>query len=216
MIKWTCVLFLLFFVFPGCGEKALNIKIEYDHINGLEQGDRIIFEGNHIGHVTNVFHTKGGRYLVGVSIKGNFKNAVTEHSRFSIVEDPKNIGNKAIEMSKIKPGGELLKEGETYNGSTRSSAFFEKTKEALEKSVEELRKQFEEFSDELKKLPENEDFKNFKKELDTLPDKIRKAGESARKKLEKDVLPRLKRDMEELKKKFLKPENKKEKDLIKT
>ena len=49
-----------------------------------------------------------------------------------------------------------------------------------------------------------------------LPEKIRKAGEAARKKLERDVLPRLKREMEELKKKFLKPENKEKNGLIKT
>jgi hypothetical protein len=216
MVKKSWLLLMVILIITGCLQRGLNVKIKYDHINGLEKGNRVIFEGNHIGGVSSVYHTEDGYFLVGISIKKNFINAVTEHSRFSIVQDPENRGDKAIEMIRIRRGGRLLKDGEVVDGVTSSSAFFEKVREGLEKSVDELKKQFEAFSGELKKIPENKEFREFKKELEALPEKIKRAGEEARRKIERDVLPKLKRDMEQLKRKLLEQEKKEDEGLVKT
>lgn len=216
MPKRVWVLFILILTLQGCAQRDLNIKIKFEHINGLEQGDRVVFEKNHIGHVSSIFHTKDGNFLVGISIKENFANAATEHSRFAIVRDPENRGDKAIEMTRIKSGGALLKDGQVVEGVTNTPAFFERAREELERSVNELKRQFESFSEELKKIPENKEFRELKEELEALPEKVKKAGEDAREKIEKEVLPRLKRDMEQLKRKFLEQEKQDDKGLIRT
>lgn len=216
MLRITWILFIWVLLLPGCWDRDLNIKIKYDRINGLEQGDRVIFDNNSIGHVDSVYHSEDGRYLVGVTIKRNFANAATENSRFYIIKDPRIKEKMAVELTRVNDGGALLKDGDTIEGSTRSSAILEKAREELEKSVEELRKQFDGFSRELKKIPENEEFRKFKDELEQLPDRIKKAGKAAREKIEKDVLPKLKREMEQLRRRFLGPEKEKEDGPVKT
>ena len=90
MVKRFWILFVLVLIVSGCFQRGLNIKIKYDHIDGLEKGDRVVFEGNGIGQVSSSYHTRDGYFLIAVSINRNFGNAVTEHSRFSIIDDPAN------------------------------------------------------------------------------------------------------------------------------
>ena len=216
MVKRWWILFILVLMVSGCIQRGLNIKIKYDHINGLEKGDRVVFEGNSIGHVSSIYHTRDGYFLIAVSINRNFANAVTEHSRFSIIDDTANRGDKAVEMTRVRRGGRLLKDGEIVDGVTRASAFFEKAREDLEKAVDELKKQFGEFSKELKNIPENKEFREFKRDLEELPEKIKRAGKEAREKIETEIIPKLRKEMEQLKREFMEPEKQKDQGLIKT
>jgi len=75
----------------------------------------------------------------------------------------------------------------------------------FEKNLNDLKKQFEGFAKELNRIPESDEFKRFLKELERLQDELKKGGESAKEKLEKEIIPMLKEEMEKLKEKFLKP-----------
>ena len=76
----------------------VDFKVKFDQIYGLKGGDRVIYELNHIGDVKNVFYEKGGIYNVDVTIESNFTNAITEYSKFFIIDDPIKEGEKAIEV----------------------------------------------------------------------------------------------------------------------
>ena len=66
-------------------------------------------------------------------------------------------------------------------------------------------KQFEKFSEDLKRIPESDEFKRFKKEMERLQEELKRGGESAKEKIEKEIIPQLKKEMEKLKDRFLKP-----------
>jgi len=198
MSKKILIPLLLVFVFFGCEEDGLGLKIHFDDIQDLKEGDRVVFEKNHVGQVTGVSHSKEGYYVVDVDIKREFENTVTEYSRFFILADPQNKPRKSIEIKMIQKGGTLLADGAAVKGSDKSSENDNGMWNEFSKGLEGLKKQFEQLSDDLSRIPESEEFKNLQKELDRLAEEMKKKGQEAREKIEKEVLPRLQREMERL------------------
>ncbi len=204
MLRRMLILVMLFLVFWGCEESVLNFKIKYDQIQGLEEGEGVIFEKNHIGRVGEIFYTKEGYYLVDVAIRKAFANAATKDARFFITEDPENKGKKAIEMVQARKGGLPLEDGTTVEGSSKSSAVFSQMGESLEKRVEEMGKAFEHLFEELNGAPESEEFKKLERELERLAEEIKRSGESVREKIEQEWLPSLRQEIEKLRERLQK------------
>lgn len=198
MVKRIVMPLVLALVFLGCKERPLRIHVQYDQIQGLEEGNRVIFEENHIGEVTRVFYSAEGYYLVDVAIARHFANAATEHSRFFITRDPQSEGKRAIEMMQARKGGIVLEDGATVQGSTKSSAVFDQTKKGFEKGLDNLKQQFEAFFEDLKGVPESEELKNLEKELKGLAEEMKRSGKSVQEKMRKELLPRLQKEIEKL------------------
>ena len=202
MVKKYMVLLVSFFIITACQDKGLNLLINFDHVNGLMEGARVIFEQNQIGRVVGVRYKESGSFSVGVEIKRAFAKAVTEHTRFFIVVDQRDKTNKAIEMNLVTTGGMPLGDGCAVQGSSRFSALFDRTWQAFENGLQDLEKQFKEFSDQLRNIPETEAYKDLKKDLKRLSEKMKRAGEATHEKIEKELLPRLKRELEALRKRL--------------
>ena len=199
------LLFLLIGVFAsGCLESSLDLQVRFDRIDGLKKGDRVLFQGNPIGRVTDASYLKEGYYTADLEIEKNFKEAVTDHSRFFIVADPVNQGTKAIEMLEIKKGGLALKSGTVVNGSTRISAVLEKMGKEFEKGMSVLDKRLDKFSEEMKSLPEKEEVQRFQKEMERLAKEMGEAVLVFREKVQEEVLPRIQKEIEKLKEKLKK------------
>ena len=75
----------------------------------------------------------------------------------------------------------------------------------FDKYLNEMMKQFEKFSEDLKRIPESDEFKRFKKEMELLQEELKRDGQSTKEKIEKEIIPQLKKEMEKLKERFLKP-----------
>lgn len=204
MLKRVLVLLLLPLSSLGCKADNLNLKIRYDQVHGLQKGDPVIFEQNPIGIVTGVSYRDNGDYLVSVVIKKDSNTVATEHTKFFIVDDPVRQGHKAVEVAQIRPGGSLLKNQVTVEGSTRASVFFDQMMGGFEKGFENLKKEFEQFSQELSKVPESEAFKKLENELKDLAEAIEQSGKAAREEIEQQWLPRLKQELEKLKERLRK------------
>jgi Skp family chaperone for outer membrane proteins len=202
MVRKILILLLLTLIFVGCTESGLNLKIRYDKIQGLKEDDRVLFEKTHIGRVANVFYSEDGYYMVEVAIKKDFANTATEHSKFFIIPDPINENEKAIEIIQTPRGGTPLTDGAAVIGTERSSERVKQPWDNFGKTLDDLKKQFEEFSEDLRKIPESEEFKKLQKELERLLEQMKKSGDAAREKIQKEVLPRLKRELEELREKL--------------
>ncbi len=200
MLKRILVLLLLPLISLGCKADGLDLKIRYDQVHGLQKGDQVIFEQNPIGTVTGVSYRDNGDYLVSVVIKKDSNAVVTEHTRFFIADDPVRHDHKAVEVAQISPGGSLLKNQATVEGSTRASVFFDQIKGRFEN----LKQKFEQFSQKLSKVPESEAFKKLKNELKDMAGKIEQSGQAARKEIEQQWLPRLKHELEKLKERLRK------------
>jgi paraquat-inducible protein B len=181
----------------GCKD-ALNFKIRYDKIQGLKQGDRVIFEENNIGGVTHVLYTAEGTYVVDVAIQKEFANAATEYSQFFIIADPQDSERKAIEIVQTQKGGTLLQADAVVDGSSKPAEVFSMLKEKIDKGFANFKNHFDQFLENLKGVPESEAFKKIEKELDRLAEDIKNSEKSAREKMEGEILPRLQQEIEKL------------------
>jgi paraquat-inducible protein B len=176
----------------------LKIKIRYDKVQGLVEGDRVLFDENHIGAVTGVSYTTDGDYVADVAIKKNFANAATEDSKFYIIDDPEEEKRRAIEVIQTKTGGTPLKNGAIVEGSTKSEMPFGDLPEALEKGLEGFQEQLEGVFEGLSTIPESKEFKDLQEELESLGKQMSKSTGSVKERVEKDVLPQLKEQIEKL------------------
>ena len=136
--KRIWLILLLPLILAGCKPGGLHLNIRYDQIHGLIKGDRLIFQQNHIGKVTNITYTDKRDYTVAVIIQKDFAGAVTKYSRFYITDDPQREGHKAVEMIRVREGGAPLKDHATLEGSTKTSAFFEQIVGGFGTTFEEL------------------------------------------------------------------------------
>jgi ABC-type transporter Mla subunit MlaD len=199
MFRNMLILLSMSLISLGCFSSDLHVKIHFDQINGLKAGERVLFEQNDIGRVTDVFYGKDGIYLVDVAINSDFKNAATGNSRFFIVNDPTDPGSKAIEMITVKGEGRPLEDGALVEGATRLSALLEKMEDDVSSTMGDLKKRFKKFSEELKEVPENEDMKRLQKDLDQLLDEMKRSGAALRDKVQKELAPRLQEEIDKLK-----------------
>ena len=202
MRKRILILLILPFVFLACKENSLNLKIRFNQVQGLKQGNRVIFGQNHIGTVKSLFYSDEGFFIADIAIKKDFTDAATEYSRFSIITDPQNQENKAVEMIQIRCGGTLLKNNATLQGSTETSILFQKLFGGIENGLKDLEKQFEQFSKDLKSIPETEEFKKLENELKRLAEEMKRSGQAVRQKIKEELLPQLKKEMEKLRKRL--------------
>jgi paraquat-inducible protein B len=202
MKKFHIIFILTVFLLLACDETGLNLKIRFDQIQGLQTGNRVIFETNHVGRVTRVFYAEEGHYMVDLIIKEDFANAATEDSRFYIVNDPQAGGRKAIEILQLRKGGAPLADGSMVEGSTRSAAAYRRILEDFDKQAGKLGKQLQQFFEDLSKLPESDEVKQLQKDLEELGREVEKAGKATRDKITNEIVPMLKEELEHLKKRL--------------
>ncbi len=199
MTRKICLTILtLFLILCGCRPGDMNFKIRYDRIDGLKQNDRVIFEQNQIGTVTQVIYTAEGRYEVDVAIQKEFASAATKDSEFFIVPDPQQGDKKAVEITQARKGGTALEDGAVVEGSARASDVFNVFRDKLNKGINDLGKQFGQFLNELKGLSEREAVKKLEEELNRLGDEMEKSGKAVQDKIQKDILPQLQKEIDRL------------------
>jgi NTP pyrophosphatase (non-canonical NTP hydrolase) len=195
----------------GCVENELKFSIRFHQINGLEKGDRVLFDNNHIGTVTKVFYSETGNYLVDVAIKKDFKNAATNNANFFIVDDPQKSPGKAINITGLPSGGEIILAGSTVEGSDPPPTLFDLSKgletglKMLNQKIEEMAKKYGHILDEAKKIPESEAYRNLEKELQHLLEQMKNSSKSVQEQIEKEIIPKFQKEMERLKKEMETP-----------
>ena len=214
MKKKMLLLFVMVWPFflSACGDNNLELKIRFDKVQGLKKGNRVMFEETHIGDVNRVVYTDQGDFLVDVSIVHDFVASATEYSRFTIISDPSKKEDKAIEMIHVREGGGLLKNKATVEGTTQSAILFQQIFEGIERGVRAFEDQVEQFSSDFKGIPESDEFKKLEDEFNRLTEGLKQSGQAARKKIETELLPQLRKEMETLRKQldeFNRDENRK-------
>jgi hypothetical protein len=201
MKKRTIILSILFLIVGtalGLAENNINLNVKFDQIYGLSKGDQLIYELNHIGDVKSVFYGSDGIYKVSVTIKNNFANAVTEYSKFFIIDDPLKEGNKAIEVILEQTGGIPLKDGESVDGSSNRYAVLKKLEIDIEKGLENLQREYENFRNQVDKIPESKEYKKLKKKLADLVEQLKLASEEANKKIQEKMIPKIIKELDRL------------------
>ncbi len=212
MFKKIFLLLILSSVMLGCYNKDLNFKIRFVQTEGLRADDRIIFAKNHIGNVDAISYSEGGGYIADVKIDKGFKKAVTENSRFFIINDPSEKGRKAIEMVKVAEGGAPLVKGAIIDGSTRFALLLGQMEEGFGKTMSETSRKINKLADEVKQIPESIEIKKLEYYLKQLKEKMKKSGKEFREKIQNELLPWIQKEIENLKERLRKFGREKEVD----
>lgn len=202
MLKKILLLLILPFILLACQEKSLNLKVRFHQVQGLNQGNRVIFEQKHIGTVKNLFHSEENFFIVDIVIKKDFAHHATEHSRFFIITDPLYKEKKAVEMIQIRNDGKRLQNNAIVEGATETSVFFYRLLGGIDDGLKYFEKKFEQFSKDLKSIPESQEFKKLEDELHRLSEEMKQSGESVQQKIKEELLPKLKEEMEKLRKRL--------------
>ena len=209
------VLFGFCLILLACQTKTLKIHIRFNDIQGLVKGDRVVAEGVQIGKVSGVEYTSQGDFLVHIVVPEQFRDRLTEGSRFYIVNDPDEAEKKAIEVVG-RASGDLLADGAVVDGSSKVQDVVNDLIAGMQEGLNELENQLQEFLGKVKEVPKKEEIQKLREELERLGREMRKAGKAAKEKLEKDVLPRLEQEIERLKEKLKKFGREKEVEPLET
>ena len=189
-------------VLPACKNDTLDLQVRFDQVQGLKQGDRVLFEQSHIGDVKRVFYTEQGAFLVDIAIDHNFAAAATEHSRFVVVSDPVNTPAKALAMTHLRQGGTPLADKTVVQGTTEAALLVQKIFDGIESGIKSFEEQLHQFSKELGDIPESEEFKRLENEFNRLAEELKQSGRETRDKIKTEILPQLRQDMEDLRRRL--------------
>ena len=177
---------------------SLQLTVLYDSTEGLKQNDPVLWKEQKIGKVRSIKQNSQGRPAVQLQIKGDFREKVTDESRFFIQADPQNRGQSHVMMVNLAEEGNPLASGTAVEGSTYFSLQLEKAERGLKAWTEQLEQELKRWEKELSQLPESEWYQELEREVDYWLNELGQAGIETREYFREEVLPRLEESLREL------------------
>lgn len=198
------ILFLLLLTLSGCSQD-LDFKINYGDVGSLAAGDPIVKDGKTIGKVVGLMPNGVGGNWVEVAIAQESASLATSESSFVLIPDPDRPGHQRIELLLKNAGGQPLAEGAVVQGSYPQNFSLNPLTDFLKgltDGLRDFRGQVEQFRKEFEKLPNSPEAKNLQGEWTRLMDEITKAQSDTTNTVQKDILPKLQKEMDELRKRM--------------
>lgn len=200
MLKRLIFIFIAVAVLTGFSFGSVDIHVRFENVDGLVAKDRVVFDGTGIGKVKKIKYGDDGLFLVSLSIDKEFKAFLTEYSRFTITEDPRDSDRKTVEMLLTHMGGEPLKDGSSVEGSSKYEVLLEMMKNDARDGIEFLKREYQRFSNDLKSLSEHEKVKELMEQMARLEKELKDASQETRDKITAEIIPMLEEEIEELRK----------------
>ena len=200
-MRWMGAAAIGLLILSGCGDRGLHLSIHYRDAHGLKPGAPVVKEATAIGAVEAIEADPAGGYLVSIRIDDKFATAATAASRFYLAEQPRDPGQMRIEVEQPEPGGALLADGSTVEGSERSPGLptIDELFRQFGEGVKTLRGQLEQFREDLRKAPDSPEAKRLQEEWQRLTEEMKKSQTQAEESFKRDVLPRLQQELDRLK-----------------
>jgi hypothetical protein len=175
-----------------------KVMVLYDRPGSLKPGDRVIWENQTIGSVGDFQANPSGKTVVPLQVKPDFREALTDQSRFLIQSDPDRPGSQMIKMVLLASGGKVLPDGAVVEGSTTFSLMIERGSRGIQGIPQVLQDALDRLSKELSRLSDREWQKELESQLDSWTRELKKSGEDTRRYFEKEVLPKLEQAVQDL------------------
>ncbi len=207
------LLLFVFGLFWACAG-GLHLMVLYDNAKGLEADDRVLWKEQAIGKVRAVKSRPTDRIGVQLHISKNFRQEVTDLSRFLVQADPQRPGQMSVEMIRLAAGGNPLPVGSEVEGSTLLSLQFERATTGLQVWSKILEQEIESWDEELRKLPLEQWYKVLERQMEYWAGEIEQAGEETRRYFRQEVLPRLEEAVRELQRRLLELGQKKKVEIL--
>ncbi len=189
-------------VLIGCIGTTHNFKIRFNDIQGLRKNDRVFFDQTAIGEVTGIEYTDTGNSLVSVAVEDQFASLPKDSSTFYIDSNPETEERKAIRITQIKDGGNIIEKDTIVEGQSKYVSIFDQIANKFRKDVHVLESEINEFIKGLQNLSESEQIKQIERQLDKILAEIENLSVEMKHKLETDILPRIKEQLEELRRRL--------------
>lgn len=193
---WIVALALLCIAASSCAAKP-RVFVVYDTPGTLTADDRVYWENLVIGSVGGLEGNPGGRTVVPLRIKEDFRPAVTDRSRFVIEPDPLKPGRQSVKMVQAGSGGVPLPEGAVVTGSTPSSLRKEKGGSEVPVWSKLLQDLIDHIDEEIRRLSPNDWLKELERQIDLWTGLLESSSQEARRYFKKEVLPQMERVLED-------------------
>jgi hypothetical protein len=200
--KQTVIGAILMAAILGCSDGASEFQIRFSDVHGLRKGDPVYFEESAIGKVENVEYTDAGIFLVGVRISPEFASAATDASKFYIDVAPQKSEQRAIRVVQLETGGHPIENGSTVDGHTRYAVLYEQLARQFGKDIADLESGINAFLNELQGIPANEQIREIERQLDAIIADLGSMSREMKDKLENEILPLIKEQIEDLRKRL--------------
>jgi len=189
-------------VLIGCVETTHNFKIRFNDIQGLRKSDRVFFDNTAIGEVTGIEYADTGNSLVSVAVEDQFASLPKDSSTFYIDSNPETEERKAIRITQIKDGGNIIEKDAIVEGQSKYVSIFDQIANKFRKNVYVLESEINEFFKGLQNLSESEQIKQIERQLDKILAEIENLSVEMKHKLETEILPRIKEQLDGLRRRL--------------
>ena len=197
-LKISCFLLSIILLSLASCATPHKVMVMYDRPGSLKPADRVIWENQTIGSVGDFQANPSGKTVVPLQVKPDFREALTDQSRFLIQADPDRPGSQLVKMVLLAPGGKPLPDGAVVEGSTAFSLTIEKGSRGIQGIPQALQDALDRLSKELSRLSDREWQKELESQLDSWTRELKNSGEDTRRYFEKEVLPKLEQAVQDL------------------
>lgn len=188
-------------VFAGCVDNTLDFTIRFDRIQDLHEGAAVLLDETPIGRVETIAYDSGD-YRVGVAIDEPFAAAATDASVFYIDTGMEPDGAKVVRVIQTEKNGSRIAEGAVVEGQTKYAALYGQFASRFRQNLDFIESELSAFFQELKTFSEKEQIEELEKKLNEIIADLGDMSAEMKRKLETEILPFIKRQIEELRRKL--------------
>jgi len=189
-------------VLIGCFATTHNFKVRFNDIQGLRKNDKVFFDETAIGKVTGIKYTDSGNYLVSVAVEDQFLSLPKDSSTFYIDSSPETQDQKSLRIIQIKDGGNKIEKNAIVEGQSKYVAVYGQIANKFRKNIHEIESEINEFVTGFQNISESEQIKQIERQLDEIIVEINNLSVEMRYKIETEILPRIKDQIEELRRRL--------------
>lgn len=193
----------------ACGGGALELNLNLDKTGGLKAGDPIVVDARPVGQVLAVEPGRTGGFVAKLNIQPEFRSQATETARYVVARDPDHPDQRRVELRPGAAGAPALADGASVQGSVEPEPLFplREMLKGLTEGLGVLRDQVERLRSEMQRLPQSEEGIKLKKEWERLQEEMKRAQEAAEDSVQRDIIPKLQEQLDEIEKRFKALEN---------
>ena len=137
-----------------------------------------------------------------VAVENQYSSLPRDSSTFYIDSNPEKESQKAIRIIQIEDDGNIIAKDAIVEGQSKYVTIYGQIANKFRKNVRVMESEINEFFKGLQNLTEDEQIKQLERQLDRILAEIEKLSVQMKHKLETEILPRMKEQIEELRRKL--------------
>jgi hypothetical protein len=189
-------------VLVGCASNGLDFVIRYDDIDGLTEASQVLYQQKVIGEVQKIMPIGSGAYDVQVRIDQSKMPVITQSADFVIVADPTDAAKQVISLVSQDFNAEPVQSGDRLEGALELAWIANSFRRKLSHQWRAFSDQVGQAISELDEVDIERHIAPLESELDKLIGDMDTLGEKAKNKIQNDILPGIRAQVDQLRDKI--------------